>query len=297
MPSPHHAEMTFDDLPTLQDAFRTCDRDLLVRVVMADQVQGSFPAETVGKKQRHAMEKRILTSLDAMCSLKVKRKGGKRRLLLYPEESFSLDGRTGMIKRRLSASLFDLRHIESVKKAREALGSYAYAYKQVKRISKDKRKRAIVEAEELEPQAYTLVPWEKVLAYRIWLPGSLCLRERYMVLASAFWEMTFYGFEYDRAQARAANAKAERLVIGASANDSDGEFPNAPIDKQDEDAFRAEAESLPEPCVSPYGLIAVDSFDLAYREKLACVIAVLNHNARIGNFKILLKLARPLGAI
>ena len=80
---------------------------------MADQVQGSFPAETVGKKQRHAMEKRILTSLDAMCSLKVKRKGGKRRLLLYPEESFSLDGRTGMIKRRLSASLFDLRHIES----------------------------------------------------------------------------------------------------------------------------------------------------------------------------------------
>ena len=79
---------------------------------MADQVQGSFPAETVGKKQRHAMEKRILTSLDAMCSLKVKRKGGKRRLLLYPEESFSLDGRTGMIKRRLSASLFDLRHIE-----------------------------------------------------------------------------------------------------------------------------------------------------------------------------------------
>ena len=212
MPSPHHAEMTFDDLPTLQDAFRTCDRDLLVRVVMADQVQGSFPAETVGKKQRHAMEKRILTSLDAMCSLKVKRKGGKRRLLLYPEESFSLDGRTGMIKRRLSASLFDLRHIESVKKAREALGSYAYAYKQVKRISKDKRKRAIVEAEELEPQAYTLVPWEKVLAYRIWLPGSLCLRERYMVLASAFWEMTFYGFEYDRAQARAANAKAERLM-------------------------------------------------------------------------------------
>ena len=137
MPSPHHAEMTFDDLPTLQDAFRTCDRDLLVRVVMADQVQGSFPAETVGKKQRHAMEKRILTSLDAMCSLKVKRKGGKRRLLLYPEESFSLDGRTGMIKRRLSASLFDLRHIESVKKAREALGSYAYAYNQVKRISKD----------------------------------------------------------------------------------------------------------------------------------------------------------------
>ena len=264
---------------------------------MADQVQGSFPAETVGKKQRHAMEKRILTSLDAMCSLNVKRKGGKRRLLLYPEESFSLDGRTGMIKRRLSASLFDLRHIESVKKAREALGSYAYAYKQVKRISKDKRKRAIVEAEELEPQAYTLVPWEKVLAYRIWLPGSLCLRDRYMVLASAFWEMTFYGFEYDRAQARAANAKAERLVIGASANDSDGEFPNAPIDKQDEDAFRAEAESLPEPCVSPYGLIAVDSFDLAYREKLACVIAVLNHNARIGNFEILLKLARPLGAI
>ena len=184
-----------------------------------------------------------------------------------------------------------------MKNAREALGSYAYAYKQVKRISKDKRKRAIVEAEELEPQAYTLVPWEKVLAYRIWLPGSLCLRERYMVLASAFWEMTFYGFEYDRAQARAANAKAERLVIGASANDSDGEFPNAPIDKQDEDAFRAEAESLPEPCVSPYGLIAVDSFDLAYREKLACVIAVLNHNARIGNFEILLKLARPLGAI
>ena len=76
-----------------------------------------------------------------------------------------------------------------------------------------------------------------------------------------------------------------------------GNSPNAPIDKQDEDAFRAEAESLPEPCVSPYGLIAVDSFDLAYREKLACVIAVLNHNARIGNFEILLKLARPLGAI
>ena len=79
--------MTFEDLPTLQDALRSCDRSLLVRVVMADQVQGSFPRETAGKEQRASMERRIEETLEAMCSLDVRRKG-KRQLVLYPEESF-----------------------------------------------------------------------------------------------------------------------------------------------------------------------------------------------------------------
>ncbi|MFR1638867.1 MAG: hypothetical protein ACLSVD_06585 [Eggerthellaceae bacterium] len=34
---------------------------------------------------------------------------------------------------------------------------------------------------------------ERTLASRVWLGGSRCCRERYLVLAAAFWEMTYFG--------------------------------------------------------------------------------------------------------
>lgn len=307
MPSPRNADMTFEDLPTLQDALRSCDRSLLVRVVMADQVQGSFPRETAGKEQRASMERRIEETLEAMCSLDVRRKG-KRQLVLYPEESFSLDGRTGMIKRRLAASLFDLRHVPAVKRARKALGKRARSYKQVKRILKDKRRLAVIEAEELEPQAYTLVPWEKVLAYRVWLPDTLCLREHYMVLASAFWEMAFYGFEQDRMRENSACGAAWGQVAAGRAEGGEGS-PAEPGERAfaqcgdaagESGAAAAPAAGAPagNPEKAPAGLLsmmATDRFDRLYREKLAYIIAVLNHNARIGNCNALLDLACALG--
>ena len=61
-------------------------------------------------------------------------------------------------------------------------------------------------------RCYALAPWEETLGCKVWLGGDWCCRERYRVLASAFWELTFYGFEYDLVRARTACEKAARLT-------------------------------------------------------------------------------------
>ncbi len=250
MPSSRCAKMTYEGLPTLQEVLNLSDRGLLARVVMADQILECFPLDAEGGGCE-AMGEDIAEFLGALCSLDLP-DVHRGRLVLYPEESFSLDGRTGMIRRRLAASLFDLDHLPAVERARKALGKRARSYKRVGHILGDKRKRAAIEAEELEPRAYASDSWEKMLACPLWLPEGLCLRERYMVLASVFWEMEFYRF-------------ANRWMQTGSA----GGCRHADI----------------------RSLMAVDQFDRAYRGKLTRIVAVLNYNACIDNCETLLGLA------
>ena len=68
------------------------------------------------------------------------------------------------------------------------------------------------------------IPWEEVLGYKVVLPFSMCMRERYMVLASAFWEMVFYELEYEwaRVRAQACDGRGARAHDGRGARAHDG---------------------------------------------------------------------------
>lgn len=295
MPLSRCDKMTLADLPTLQDELGSCDRNLFAKVVMADHVGAGFPLIAAEKGQCAAAERHIVNALEAACSLDAEYEI-EGRFVLYPEESFSLDGRTGMIKRRLVAACFDLDRIELIENMSKALGQRAHSYKQVKRVYRDKRKRAAIEIEELEPESYVLDPWEGTLAYRVWLPPTLCAREKYMVLASAFCEMAFQEIERG-----CSSAAIFGRAYACSKNEGacpDGDSSEA-IDREnldDGDVWNLPkwGDAFPNGYDSPYGLKATDQFDCVYREKLAQIVAVLNHNARINNCKTLLNLAHRL---
>ena len=138
------------------------------------------------------------------------------------------------------------------------------------------------EAEGPQPRPYTLDPWERTLASRVWLGGSRCCRERYLVLASAFWEMTYFGFEYERVCARRAEEKARRLV----GKDATGERPSEPP-RTVSDERRRQAEG--------FGLVEPDRFELDYRDSMIVRVAQLNDDSRKALWLLLLDVARRLG--
>lgn len=153
---------------SLQDAFRLCSSSALVCVIMNDHASGSFPLE--GPDTFRAVKQEVESLLETMRRLEVS-VPRKRNHYLLPDVSYSVDARVGAIRRWVSASLFDVSH-------------------------PDASCLAASSGEELESLSYSAVPWERVLAWEVCLPRTLCKREAYMMLASAFWEMSFCLLEY-----------------------------------------------------------------------------------------------------
>lgn len=103
---------------------------------------------------------------------------------------------------------------------------------------------------------------------RVWLGGSRCCRERYLVLAAAFWEMTYFGFEYERVCARRAEEKARRLV----GKDVPGERPSEPPAHRVRRAAAGRRRGS--------GSWNPTGFELDYRDSMIVRVAQLNDDSR-----------------
>lgn len=256
-------DVRFKDIPTLQELLAACDSDLFARVVIDGFACRAKRCGPPDGKRRRAMERRIASSLDAMCSLRAPDRKKCHRLLV-PAESYSLIARSNTIARHLDAALIVPTDAADARLVLAALGNPATGFDQVKKAQKrlralERKRAAAGEARPtavLEQRPSALAPWEETLGDRVWLGGPWCRRERYLVLASAFWEMTYYGFAYDQVLARQAQEKA-KLLAGAGGKARGGHARDA----------------------HAYGLAEPDRFELRYRERLAQTIAVLNHNA------------------
>lgn len=240
--------LSFEQLPTLQELLRCCDEKLLVRTVVEDHQRQEAAAATV--KQHKEAKKRLARALATMRTLPVD--SPSRAAVLLPEEVFVLHADSGLIERRIVASLV---FVEDEEVARRAL------------VGED----CITS---LEPRSYALVPWEASLAYRVHFDGPWCLCERYQILASAFWELTFFGFEYDRAAAHQAQKKAER-VMGAAKS-------APPKDRTS--------------CARAYGLEVPDRFTEERREALARRVGALNQASRRDFYRRFLTLTNEVQA-
>lgn len=235
-------DMTLEQLPTLQELLRCCDDKLLVRTIVEDHQKEEEAAAS--SKRRKVVKRRLARSLAVMRALSVERPSCTAVLL--PEEVFVVRGNSGLIERRIVASL---EYLDDEEIARQAL---------------------MGEAEPLafQPHAYARVPWETSLAFRVYLAGPWCLSERYQMLASAFWELTFFGFEYDQALARQAEVKAE-LLMGSVSD-------------------RTLQQNVHRTC--DYGLEPPDHFVENRREALARRVGILNDAARRDFFRRFLDL-------
>lgn len=246
-------------LPTLQELLCCCDDKLLVRVVMEDHVLRSTGAREIAPKRRKAIERRLAKALESMRRLDVG-KASRSRVLL-PEEAFVLHARSRLVERRVSASQA---HRDDAERALEAVRKAGGVVRG--------GRLELPALEELPPtRPYALSSWEKTLACRVWLAGSWCRRERYQVLASAFWEMTFFGFEYDRAEAGRSREKARAVVGDVELRSVDGPLiPPASTVSEDRQR-RARA----------YGLVEPDRFVDDYRRRLSERVDALNRAARL----------------
>ncbi len=250
-------------VPTLQELLRCCDEDLLVRVIIDEHavlVDGPPSA-----KRRCAMQKRLGKTLVTMRTLSLKKKAGRSRVML-PEETFVLQGHTGLIKRCLSASLVSLDK-NVLKTCVNSMAANANAQAEVTVAGCSPPSFAFPDGEEWPVRLeYTLDPWEKTLASRVWLAGTRCSRERYLVLASAVWEMTFFGFEYERVAARQAQKRAQKLLGVNEANTVSEKADQADVGGCD--------------LAQRYGLACPDPFESEYRICLAERVEELNRQAR-----------------
>lgn len=180
-----------EELPTLQDLLACCNADAFVRVVLDEYASRLCGAcGEVSSKRGRKRERRLVSVFDSMRRLPVKRKSGRSQVLL-PFESFVLHEQAGLIERRVGAWLARRADVPLARAALEARSD-----------------DPIEQAVGLPERSLSLAPWEDVLSSRVWLGGSWSLYERYLVLSSVFWEMTYFGFDRDRVAAAQARVKA-----------------------------------------------------------------------------------------
>lgn len=269
------------DLPTLQELFNSCDRALLEQVVIEDF---ACRDKQISKKRYAAMQSRLAASLDVMESLTLAQKSSKS-WLLAPRGSYLLNAQKGSISWRLHMALVPRCHSGTFKRFIQNEKDLVASCSQVDKTKKQRSRAATCsrgrtcdgQFEALVARSYTLVPWEETLAYKVWLGGDWCCRERYVALSSAFWEMTFFGFEYDRAQARMVREKAVRATEPSEAS-----------------AVRRPLESRFEKSSDVYGLRPPNLFVQKDQRRMVQRVAVLNNNENLAFCERLLDLSQRL---
>ena len=158
--------LSIKQVPSLQALLRCCDERLLVRAIVEEHAVLAGDWDALPAKRKRAAEKRLAATLATMRGLPLDKKGARGSLLL-PHESFVLHARSGLIERHVSAALLSLDDVPLARRAVQRSDAAPPG-----------------EAEGPQPRPYTLDPWERTLASRVWLGGSRCCRERYLVLAA-----------------------------------------------------------------------------------------------------------------
>lgn len=153
-------------VPTVQDALACCDKQTLLYVVERTFASRMPGWEIATPQQRRVARKRMARALDAMRQCQVKRKEGKS-YCVFPQEEFvvHISGGRSVIERVLQGRVVD---VSSRHNCPEGVQNTL---------------------------TFGCKPWAVALAYRIWLEGPWNCQERYMVLASVFWQLTHQGFE------------------------------------------------------------------------------------------------------
>lgn len=235
-----------EKLPTLQDLLACCNVDAFVRVVLDEHAARlCTPCGDDSSKRRRKKERRLACTLDSMKRMSIKRKCGRDRVLL-PREFFISHEQMGLIERRVGVWLV---HRADVPLARAVLEAHP--------------DDPVEQGVSLPEHSLSLAPWEDALSSRVWLGGSWNLYERYLVLSSAFWEMTHFGFDRDCVAAAQARAKTK----------------TPPEDSVVDGCLSVTVSDLRLRRATDFGLIVPDRFDEARRACFATRVARLNRAA------------------
>ncbi|MDO4503207.1 MAG: hypothetical protein Q4D06_08520 [Coriobacteriia bacterium] len=154
---------------SLQDALAECNWDLLTDVIVDQYVVGLDRLTEFSAPRIRAVQDRIRTALEQMTTQSRYRPYGRERVIV-PRETFLLEGSSLCIRRRIDACCVAIQDLEDE--------TFVYDDPQI-------------------DFGFAELSWENALAMPVWYLSTFCEQERYMMLASAFWEMTRYGFSWE----------------------------------------------------------------------------------------------------
>lgn len=203
--------MEVEDLPTLSDVLRAADAELL-----ADEVLRCCAPKAPSKKARAKARGKLIETVHEISAMEPRTSDSADEMVLLPMLSCKYEGGRSGGKFMLAMEA-ELVSVGELWRAGAELGG---------RMSEE----GDGSRERLTAYSYVLEPWDKVLGYRVWMggfsdvhepgdaranecahvetPGEKVLlsrlvrscchlplgrRERYQFLASAVWEMTFFG--------------------------------------------------------------------------------------------------------
>ncbi|MBQ3106524.1 MAG: hypothetical protein IJC51_03520 [Eggerthellaceae bacterium] len=269
-----------EQLPSLHDLLCTCDPEMLCRVLVEDFAGCASSRGHVWIEAPHETEARIRAALDVMCSFEVSEDEGVR--LFLPVETFELDSEQECVLRYVDAALVDMSKMPQVKRARAKL------MQSISDCGEAEQDYGWLSEADLGVSGVKTcadLPWETVLATKVWIQRGLCRRERYLMLASIFWEMTRRGLHYPVSG-----------LSGYGALDATSDLVAGWPSVCSEAGREEEGDWLDEVwLLDPYGLLEPDYFDEEYRTKLRSLLAAANRRSFLALLDCQLDVARRLG--
>ncbi|MDO4290308.1 MAG: hypothetical protein Q4C41_03645 [Eggerthellaceae bacterium] len=191
-------EVDRSDVTTVSEALRACEARLLLPLVMRAEAGWRVSPDALDGACRKTLLRKIEAALSLMGSLSPSG-GAHAEDVIVPWERFEVCDANGVLLRRVGAAVLDEGDAASMRLllhggARRVadLACLDVAAKRFAPAGEGDAWRWRNLAQSLVPLAFE--PWEETLARRIWLPRSLCEKERYYVLGSVFWAMTYLGF-------------------------------------------------------------------------------------------------------
>lgn len=214
-------ESSFVVVPSLKTALLECDRDLLSCVVV-DQYLRPFASKDPASRVFCKARARVRSSLELVCQAKINGVHDSVEIIV-PRETFLLDAASMRINRRIEACFVNVQDLEC--------GAVLYDDPQV-------------------ALGFSGQPWEQILLAPVWYVASFCEQEKYMMLASVYWELARSG------SFPPGIPWAEGGQIGLSENDCPGCFSG-----------KAPGWNLPA------------GFDWHYRQRMRSRVIELNRHA------------------
>lgn len=193
--------ITPDDVVTVGEAFAGCDARLLLSAVLSAEAGWRFPERLLGDIPRKTLLQKIETALGAMAKMPpVDFCEHDARCVLVPWDRFEPLDAQGLIRHRLRAALLYVNDVENMRHALSECGGPKLSFSRTRAdraglVQRYGQERWLWTNLEEGTSHLAFEPWGETLALPLWMPQSLCVKERHLMLANIFWTMTYFGFD------------------------------------------------------------------------------------------------------
>lgn len=195
-------EVDEEDIGPLREAFEGCSPDELLAAILRHEVGWRIRADALESRAYAMLMRKMIDALDAMLEIERTAPCADRDRVVGPLWRFVANGSQHCLEHSVGAALYVRDRSEAVNGLLHAGVERVRTWDELRELQRgldanDELGEAGMPAFEGSIAALSQLPWDEALALPLWLPKGLSDRERYAVLARAFWALTYRGFSRD----------------------------------------------------------------------------------------------------